>query len=500
MNVAGERIASQIPFEVVAKASAQRTIFAWASVSADEAGNPLFDLDGDHIPIEELQKAAHAFMAESRASGDMHDGEPADGVVVESFITTPEKIAAFPFLKSAPQGWLIGVKVPADVVAQIEKGDRVQMSIEGSGVREAVTKRALLKNLKVTRVDRVDVGANPKADIVLWKRAKEAPVRKDYVEVIEMPPEPKTTGELLQERDVCAEAWTLTYAFEDSLRTILASNAPDKAALIVQSLEEFLAAAQARLPGDIAKSAKTVAANESDVNATAKAARAVVAQVMKQAEESMPKPNPEPAAVDLKAIPEAQRAAVEALVARAGESAALEKRAKDAEARVTALEGENGELKKRLPEETEEERIKKALPESFRKRVEALEEKDEATTFEKRAKDEVPQIAGTTHEKLGGLLRRIEKRSTTADDAKELVRLVKAYSELAKSSPLFRELGSSGNGDGGGATTAYAEARNKAAELVTKGEAKTVEQGVALIFKRDKALYQRHLDEQKGAN
>jgi hypothetical protein len=131
-------VAKKLNFEVIAKSAETRVIYAWASVSKDAAGAPVVDLDGDHIPISVLEKASHRFMKESRQSGDMHEGEP-DGIVVASIVTTPELQKALGIQDGGlPQGWLIGVEVPAAVVEDVKKGDRLQMSIEGKArVREA---------------------------------------------------------------------------------------------------------------------------------------------------------------------------------------------------------------------------------------------------------------------------------------------------------------------------------------------------------------------------
>lgn len=362
---------------------------------------------------------------------------------------------------------------------------------------------ALLKNLVVTRIDRVDLGANQKADILLWKR-KPTSILKDYGIMVEIPPEPKTTGELIAERDTSSEIWTLTYAFEDSVRSILASEADDKAALIVQSLEEFLEAARKRLPDGVAKGAAAVTANESDVEGTVRDAVAQVRDVHKRLEAHMAKSNNDPVALDLKAIPEAQRAAVEALQKRAGEIEVLEKRAKDAEAKATSLEAENAELKKQLPAETEEEKLRKALPETVRKRMDEqdtkiakMQEREEEAESIAKSRKEVPNLVGTTHEEFGPLLRRIAKGKTTDKDEAEILRLMKAYAEFAKSSKLLGEIGASGGSGSETEGSAWDRVQSIAKRFVKEGKAKTEREAVDLAWKENPDLYKQHMKERR---
>lgn len=126
-----------IPLEVVRKAREgdSHYVTGWALVSKDERGRPFVDLGGDHVPIEELQKAARAFMKNSRQVGDMHVGG-AVGTVVESVVFTHDLAKALRIPEgSTPEGWLVTMEVPQANYDAVDKGDRLQLSIQGRAGR-----------------------------------------------------------------------------------------------------------------------------------------------------------------------------------------------------------------------------------------------------------------------------------------------------------------------------------------------------------------------------
>lgn len=134
--------------EVIAKAkkefviakidTAERLVFGWASVARDAEGNPLEDLQGDIVPVEELEKAVYDFVLDSRVGTDLH---PADdvpsGQLVESLVVTPEKLQAMGLVtKGAPQAaWWVGFKFNPETFAKVQTGDRTMFSIKGAGER-----------------------------------------------------------------------------------------------------------------------------------------------------------------------------------------------------------------------------------------------------------------------------------------------------------------------------------------------------------------------------
>lgn len=114
------------------------TVWGWASIVEDEAGQPVVDLQGDVILPTDLQKAAHDYLLHSRDGGVMHE---ATGVatIVESLITTPDTIAAlFPRIEKGliPTGWAVAFKVHDESVwKRVLSGELAGFSIHGTGER-----------------------------------------------------------------------------------------------------------------------------------------------------------------------------------------------------------------------------------------------------------------------------------------------------------------------------------------------------------------------------
>ena len=142
-----------------------------------------------------------------------------------------------------------------------------------------------LKDLKVTKVDFVDAGANPEANIMLFKRgeveektpAAEEPAAPTgffkrvisaiakamgatdaqvdaAVEEIAKGGDAVTFGEKMAQRQLrrtCDEIWDYCYALQESMCSILRNqevSTQDKAAIMAQSLAEFTAATTKAIP------------------------------------------------------------------------------------------------------------------------------------------------------------------------------------------------------------------------------------------------------------
>lgn len=120
--------------------SEKRQVFGWCSLTSIN-GEPVVDLQGDYVPLEEIEKAAYDYVLHSRKGGDMHarDGEgpkhTAD--LIESFLVTPEKLKQMGLDEHAlPHGWWIGMKVNDDDQWNLVKnGGRTGFSIHGKGSR-----------------------------------------------------------------------------------------------------------------------------------------------------------------------------------------------------------------------------------------------------------------------------------------------------------------------------------------------------------------------------
>jgi len=120
----------------------KRQVYGWASITEVD-GKPVVDLQGDYVTIEEIEKAAHAYISKSRKGGDMHlrDGEGPKHVadLIESVVITPEKKEALGLPANSPTGWWVGFQVHDDATWDlVKKGDRPMFSIHGSGRRQEV--------------------------------------------------------------------------------------------------------------------------------------------------------------------------------------------------------------------------------------------------------------------------------------------------------------------------------------------------------------------------
>jgi hypothetical protein len=118
----------------------KRQVFGWASI-VEMNGEPVVDLQGDYIDIDEIEKSAYDYVIKSRKGGEMHrrsaDGAPVHASdMIESFIVTPEKIEKMGLPKSTPIGWWVGYQVNDDDAWNLVKsGKRTGFSIHGRGMR-----------------------------------------------------------------------------------------------------------------------------------------------------------------------------------------------------------------------------------------------------------------------------------------------------------------------------------------------------------------------------
>lgn len=126
-------------FEVVKLDETRHRVTGFAMVSVNKNGDPVYDLQGDHITPEELVKAVQDFasvVGENRVD-DMHDHSDA-GRVVESIVLTAElqKSLGIP-AGTQPIGWLVTVEVPKSQFELVKAGKRPMFSIEARAQRVA---------------------------------------------------------------------------------------------------------------------------------------------------------------------------------------------------------------------------------------------------------------------------------------------------------------------------------------------------------------------------
>ena len=124
----------------ISKADADKQqVFGWASV-VEVNGEPIVDLQGDQISVDEMERAGYEYVMKSRKGGDMHlrnNWEPIQkSEMIESFIVTPEKREAMGLPDSVPSGWWVGFKVQdPSVWDMVKRGERTGFSIHGHGRR-----------------------------------------------------------------------------------------------------------------------------------------------------------------------------------------------------------------------------------------------------------------------------------------------------------------------------------------------------------------------------
>lgn len=115
----------------------KRLVTGWASI-VTKGGQPVVDHQGDIISVDELSKAAHAFMNQYRVGKALHSGSQV-GEIVESMVFDKDLQQALG-IDLGKEGWLIKyhVKDPS-VWASVKKGGLKSFSIGGRGVRTKVS-------------------------------------------------------------------------------------------------------------------------------------------------------------------------------------------------------------------------------------------------------------------------------------------------------------------------------------------------------------------------
>jgi hypothetical protein len=128
----------------------KQQVFGWVSISKKD-GVEVLDLQGDYVPIEEIEKSAYDYMLKSRKGGNQHAriyselGDQPKHVadVIESVVFTPEKIEKMGLPGDHTQGWWMGMQIFDDETwRQVKSGERAGFSIHGQGKREVVEKAA----------------------------------------------------------------------------------------------------------------------------------------------------------------------------------------------------------------------------------------------------------------------------------------------------------------------------------------------------------------------
>jgi hypothetical protein len=112
-------------------------VTGWAALSTNDAGEPVVDHQGDHIPIAELERAAHRAFLRAGGEGMVGDMHERRGVadLVESFVVTAEKREALGF-GPGREGWVVTVRIrDPGLLREVLNGSKLELSIRGKGRR-----------------------------------------------------------------------------------------------------------------------------------------------------------------------------------------------------------------------------------------------------------------------------------------------------------------------------------------------------------------------------
>lgn len=109
--------------------------FGYCLFATDADGKIVVDLQGDTVTPEELENIAYGYVKNHRDVGQLHitSGE---GCVVESFVTTPDKLEAMGIKDKLPIAWWVGLYIEDPAVwAKVKSGEYRAFSIEGEAER-----------------------------------------------------------------------------------------------------------------------------------------------------------------------------------------------------------------------------------------------------------------------------------------------------------------------------------------------------------------------------
>lgn len=387
-----------------------------------------------------------------------------------------------------------------------------------------------LKHLRIGEVSLVDAGANPGANVLIWKRrdgppqpSGDPPVKKHGGKpsllqrvlktlglIIEVPEEtPNTFTEELEERNewrqwekVESEVWTIVYAMQDVLLDAIKSDlaAADKQTLIDQSLEQFTSAVtqavSAWITGEpVNKAGRAIAGHRM---ARLRQAKDLLRQVINEAEPPQPgdgqnnvgKKGDEGQVtqqIDKSKLPPEVQAYIEDLEkkAAAGEPAS-----------GGAPQGADEDILKNLPES-----VRKVVEDARKEAAEARKQAEDAQSVAKAEREArvmaefTKRAEALTHlpakpEDFAKVLKSLHEAAPEAFAAVEKV--LQGANEALKQSDLFREVGKGGSGTGG---SAMAEIEAVAAELQKADPQLTREQAIEKVMNQRPDLVKKYREE-----
>ena len=112
-------------------------VFGYAIVCKQD-GVDYYDVQGDHIPEDSMLKASADFMAHSRISKDMHQGDKTGSVVFAWPMTS--EIAKAMGIETKTTGLMIAIKPDSpESLRKFREGIWTGFSIGGSRVKDEIT-------------------------------------------------------------------------------------------------------------------------------------------------------------------------------------------------------------------------------------------------------------------------------------------------------------------------------------------------------------------------
>lgn len=337
-------------------------------------------------------------------------------------------------------------------------------------------KQHKLKNLKITKVDFVDAGANQRANIMLKKRAPEGFKEAfEYAfnkfaglhEVSKKAMSFNETMESVRLRNNGEKICDAMYALRDSIFSIINDeDVEDKAEMLNQTIDSFADACK-EIVGEIKSS---VSKQEPHVE-PAKSTPSVQKSIKTEREEKEVK-------IDKSKMTPAERAFYEEIEKRYGVKDEPAKQEPQVAKSAPVVE-QKAEQKSEQAKESANEVLKKFAPDL----VSMMDEVKKK--FEKQEDDEIMNVAkryellGKKPEELAPVLKNVKKASKEAYD--QLVGSLDSVLEVVKKSGAFSETGKNGHGE----TDAMTIINKRAAEIQASNPALSIYQA------RDRA-FQEH--------
>lgn len=383
-----------------------------------------------------------------------------------------------------------------------------------------------LKDLKITKVDFVEAGANPEANILLFKNKEGGPkgeahteareggektdggIRKFFsaiakalgvgddkvdeaLEEITKGYEAATFGEKMEEqkrRRVTSEIWDICYALEESLTSIILDDEVegDKQELMNTSLEEFAETLKELIPTWAqGKETKKITKSETEMTPkrleVVKAAREKLDEMISKAEPPAPETDPEEGIkkqdepkgdqedmkIDKSKLTPEELAILEEIEKKAG---IQEEPKTDPVEDVT--KGATGEEEKPAAEGEEGEDIYKGLHPAVKEELERLRKSADAA--EERELQEIAkkyEIIGKKAEELVPLFKGLKAAGGNAYD--QMIAVLDASVTAVEKSGVFEEIGKKGNGesDAWAAIEKHADVIQKSMPDLTRAQA-----------------------------